>query len=105
MRRPGHQLHVVARQRHIVLGLSSIAAPGSDLWMADLAKDRAWPLTRSPDSEVDPSSSRRRPGRLYERRIGHDLVEIPLTAALRPLLATSRNESDPAWSSDGNLCM
>ena len=57
--------------RHIVLGVSSITAPGSDLWMADLANDHAWPLTRSPDNEVDPSSvSERRTGRLYQRRIG-----------------------------------
>ena len=47
----------LADSRHIVLGLSSIAAPGSDLWLADLVDDRAWPLTRSPDSEADPSSS------------------------------------------------
>ena len=91
--------------RHIVLGLSSIATPGSDLWLADLANDRAWPLTRSPDSEVDPSASPSGEQVVFTRdESEYDLVEIPLDGGpLRPLLATSRNESDPAWSSDGNL--
>jgi len=91
--------------RHIVIGLRSITSPGSDLWMADLANDRAWALTRSADSEVDPSSSPTGGEVVFTRdESEYDLVEIPLDGSpLRPLLATSRNESDPAWSSDGDL--
>ena len=43
--------------RHIVIGITSLATPGSHLWVGDLERDRAWPLTRSADSESYPSSS------------------------------------------------
>src|SRR5262249_17107949 len=42
---------------HIVLGVTSLSTPGSHLWMADLAQDRVWSLTRGPGSESYPSSS------------------------------------------------
>jgi len=91
--------------RHIVLGVTSLTTPGSDLWMADLARDRAWPLTRGPDSEYDPSASPSGEQVVFTRdESEYDLVEMsPAGGPARSLLATSRNESDPAWSSDGNL--
>ena len=91
--------------RHIALGLSSTATPGSDIWLADVVDDRAWPLTRSPDSEADPSASPSGGQVVFTRdESEYDLIEIPFDGGpLRPFLATARNESDPAWSSDGNL--
>jgi Tol biopolymer transport system component len=91
--------------RHIILGLTSITTPGSDLWMADVASDRAWPLTRSPGSEYDPASSPSGEQVVFTTgESDYDLVEVPLSGAPpRLILAASRNESDPAWSADGNL--
>ena len=91
--------------RHIVLGVASLSSPGSDLWLADLADDRAWPLTRSPDSEYDPALAPNGDQVVFTRDVSDfDIVEVPLDGgARRRLIATSRNESDPAWSTDGNL--
>jgi Tol biopolymer transport system component len=91
--------------RHVLLSLTSITTPGSDLWMADVSTDRAWPVTRSPDSEFDPSSSPDGDQAVFTRgESDYDLVEVPLSGGPpRPMLASSRNESDPAWSADGNL--
>jgi Tol biopolymer transport system component len=91
--------------RHIVLSLTSITTPGSDLWMADLVGDRAWPMTRGPGSSSDPSAS---PGgdqvAFTTGESDYDVVEVPLAGGPpRPVLASSRNESDPSWSADGNL--
>ena len=91
--------------RHVVLSVASLASPGADLWLADLADDRAWPLTRSPDSEYDPAVAPAGDQAVFTRDVSDfDIVEMPLDGnAQRRLIATSRNESDPAWSADGNL--
>jgi eukaryotic-like serine/threonine-protein kinase len=91
--------------RRVVLGMTSLSTPGSHLWMADLDRDRAWPLTRGADSESYPSSS---PGGdtvvFTKGEPDYDLVEVPLDGkAPRSLLATVRNESDAQWSPDGRL--
>jgi len=91
--------------RHIVLGVTSLATPGSHLWMADLDRDRAWSLTRGPGSESYPSASP--DGERIVFGAGepeYDVVETSLDGgAIRPILSTTRNESDPVWSSDGGL--
>jgi eukaryotic-like serine/threonine-protein kinase len=91
--------------RHIALGLTSLSTPGSHLWMADLDRDAAWPLTRSADSEYYPSSSPAGTQIVFAKGDpDYDLVEVSLKGnATRPLLATARNESDGVWSPDGNL--
>jgi Tol biopolymer transport system component len=101
--------------RHVVLGATSLATPGSDLWIADLEADRAWPLTRSPDSEYYPSSSPTGDAVVFTRdESDYDVVTIPIAPGTagsaaaqaplaQPLIATARNESEPAWSSDGNV--
>jgi Tol biopolymer transport system component len=90
--------------RHIVLGATSLSTPGSHLWMADLAQDRVWPLTRGPGSESYPSSSPDGTQVVFANgEPDYDVAEISLDRGdMRPLLATARNESDPVWSPDGN---
>ena len=91
--------------RHIVLGMASLTSSGSDLWIADLVDDRAWPVTRGPDSEFDPSVSPSGERAVFTRgESNYDVLELSLDGqAPRPLIATTRSESDPAWSNDGQL--
>jgi serine/threonine protein kinase len=101
--------------RHVVLGAASLAAPGSDLWIGDVEADRAWLLTRSPDSEYYPSSSPTGEQVVFARdESDYNVVTIAIepgvagsgrvpAAPAQPLIATSRNESEPEWSSDGNI--
>ncbi len=91
--------------RHVVLARASLTSAGSDLWVADVVEDRAWPLTTSPDSELDPSSAPSGHQVVFTRgESNYDVVELSLDGTSpRPLVATTRNESDPAWSSDGQL--
>jgi Tol biopolymer transport system component len=91
---------------HIALGVASLSAPGSHLWIANLQTNRAWPLTRGADTESYPTSSASGDQIAFTRgEPDYDLVQIPLTgrASAQPLLATSHNESDPALSPDGML--
>ena len=91
--------------RHIVLGVTSLSTPGSHLWMADLQRDQAWSLTQGPGTESYPSASP--DGNHVVFATGepdYDIVEISLPrGSIRPLVATATNESDPVWSSDGNV--
>jgi Tol biopolymer transport system component len=99
---------------HVVLAVISLARPGADLWIADLDRDRWWPLTRSADNEYSPSASPSGDQIVFAREDSdYDLVSVsvdakaseprPLALAqTRPLIVTSRSESEPAWSVDGN---
>ena len=91
--------------RHIVVSVASLTSPGSDLWLADVIGDRAWPLTRSPDLEYDPGVSPSGEQVAFTRDASDfDIVEVPLDGKpARRVVATARNESDPSWSADGNL--
>jgi eukaryotic-like serine/threonine-protein kinase len=91
--------------RHIVIGITSLATPGSHLWVADLQRDRAWPLTRSADSESYPSSSPSGEQIVFTKgEPDYDLVQMSLDGTrTHSLLATARNESDAEWSADGDL--
>ncbi|HUF69916.1 MAG TPA: protein kinase [Longimicrobiales bacterium] len=84
--------------RHVVLGAVSLFTPGSDLWLADLEKDRAWALTRSPESYYYPSASSNGPIVFTKDEGDYDLVAIDQRGDTQPLLASARNESEPAWS-------
>ena len=98
--------------RHVVLSAISLTSSGADLWMADLDRDAWWPLTRSAENEYYPSVSPAGDQVVYTRdESDYDLVSVVLgphesgrassLAHLLPLVATSRNESEPAWSGDG----
>ncbi len=93
--------------RHVLFGATTLATPGSHLWMADLDRDRVWPLTQSADSESYPSASP--DGRRVVFTKGepdYDVIELSASgagAAVQTLLATARKETDPAWSPDGQL--
>jgi len=91
--------------RHIVLARTSLTSAGSDLWMADIVSDRAWPLTTSPDSELDPSSAPSGQRVAFTKgESNYDVVELSLDGTPpHPLVATTRNESDPVWSANGQL--
>ena len=91
--------------RHVVLGLISISSSRSHLWMADLKSDRAWVVTSTPVGEEYPSTSRTGEDIVYTKDDSdYDVVEIPLGGGpVRPILESSRNETDPVWSQDGGL--
>jgi serine/threonine protein kinase len=93
----------LADSRHVVLGITTLGTPGSHLWMADLDTDRAWQLTHSPDSQSYPSAVSTG-GRIAftAGEPDYDIVEISLDqGVVRPLLAETRNESDPVLSPNG----
>jgi Tol biopolymer transport system component len=100
--------------RHVVLSAISLTTSGADLWMADLDRDRWWPLTRSADNEYYPSVSPGGDQIVFTREESdYDLITVALgshdssrtSAAFGhevPFIATSRNESEPSWSADGS---
>ncbi len=99
---------------HVVLAVISLTRPGADLWIADLKRDRWWPLTRSADNEYSPSASPSGDQVVFAREDSdYDLVSISIDpkapqpragslAQPHPFIVTSRSESEPAWSADGN---
>ena len=90
--------------RHIVIGITGIGNPSSQLWMADVESGRRWPLTRSADNEYYPSASPDGDEVVFTRGDSdYDLLEVPLDR--RPLHApvrTSRNEAEAIWAPSGN---
>jgi serine/threonine protein kinase len=89
--------------RHLVLGLRSMGTLESHLWMADLERDQAWPLTRGSGSESYPSSSPDGMQVVFSAgESDYDVVEVS-TRGVRRMFAASRNESDPVWSADESL--
>ena len=89
--------------RHVVLAVRTGSTPGSHLWVADLERDRAWPLTEGPGTEHDPSVSPSGDRVVFTAgEPDYDLMEVPLDApASRRIVATARSEMDPSWSPDG----
>ena len=90
--------------RHVVLGIMSAGAPDSQLWLADLERDRHWPLTRSADSYYYPSASPAGDQVVFTKgESDYDLMELPLDGRqMQPFVSTARNESDAVWSPRGN---
>jgi serine/threonine protein kinase/Tol biopolymer transport system component len=86
----------------IVLGVKSLRSSGTQLWMADLDRDRAWPLTQGTDVASYPSASPKGDRVIFGRgEANYDVVEITLaTGVVTRLLDTERNESDPVYLRD-----
>jgi Tol biopolymer transport system component/tRNA A-37 threonylcarbamoyl transferase component Bud32 len=85
--------------RHIVTTLRIGGPPTAHLWMADAKADHGWPITMSSESEGYPASSK--DGRIAyaQEETNFDLVRLALDGSgMQPLLSTSRDELDPAWS-------
>jgi eukaryotic-like serine/threonine-protein kinase len=90
--------------RHVVFaGEFRERTPGTHLFVADTASGEHWALTASGSSEQYPAvSPSGRQIAFTDQREDYDLVEIPLDgSAARSVLATSRNETDPAWAPAG----
>ena len=86
--------------RHVVIGVVSMGAPGSQLWMADIAKNRRWPLTRGPDSYSSPSASQGGDQVVFTKgEPDYQLVRIAVDSGRAELLeGTASNETDAAWT-------
>jgi Tol biopolymer transport system component len=86
--------------RHVVLSLGDPGTAAQHLWMGDTDRDVLWPITSTTATEGHPSVSP--DGRrlaFTSEAVDFDLVKLPLNSnAQLTLLATSRNEYDPAWS-------
>jgi len=89
--------------RHVVLGSVSSAMSGSQLWLADVDGDRAWPLAQGTTSYSHPSASPIGEVVFTAGEPQYDLVQVPLDGSpIRRFVSTSRNESDPVWSARAN---
>ena len=86
--------------RHIVSALTDARSPGTHLWLADTETDASRPVTRSNGNENSPAVSPAGDTIAYSSEdTDFDLFEVPVDGSPhRTLLATSRNEMDPAWS-------
>jgi Tol biopolymer transport system component len=86
--------------RHLVMSLGDRRTPGSHLWLADTEQDRTEVLTMTAGSEGSPSVSPDGSRIAFTvEDVDFDLWSIPDDGATpQPLLATSRNEFDPAWA-------
>jgi serine/threonine protein kinase/Tol biopolymer transport system component len=88
--------------RFVVLGMISTTMPGSHLWIADVDRDRAWPLAPGATGAAHPSASSSGNGNeivFTSDEPHYDIVQIPLDGGpVRNLVSTSLNEMDPVWS-------
>jgi len=85
--------------RHVVLSLGDPGTAAQHLWMGDTERDLLWPISSTTATESYPVVSH--DGRrlaFTSEAVDFDLVALPLDGGPpRTLLATSRNEYDPAW--------
>ena len=91
--------------RHVVFaGEFRERTPGTHLFVADTASGEYWALTATSSSEQYPAvSASGREIAFTDQHEDYDLVELPFDGSpARSVLATSRNESDPAWSPAGD---
>jgi Tol biopolymer transport system component len=89
--------------RHIVISLGGLDTTERHLWIADTERDRIEPLTNGHTSESSPAVSPDGSRIAFTvEEANFDLVTIPLDGGEpATILATARNELDPAWSKDG----
>jgi eukaryotic-like serine/threonine-protein kinase len=86
--------------RRLVAAVEGGPSDGLHLWVVDTKSGAVTPLTQGAGSENTPAVSR--DGRIAyaTQEANFDLVETPIDGSpTRLLLATTRNEMEPAWSS------
>ena len=86
--------------RHIMMTLGGGSTPGRHLWMADVDSDATQQITTSTGNESAPAvAPNGRSIAFTQEDTDFDVFLIPMDGSPpRPLLVTSRNEFDPAWS-------
>jgi Tol biopolymer transport system component len=90
--------------RTIIVSLWDGSTTGMHLWTADVDAGTSAQLTSTTRSENRPDVSPNGHTIAFaDEEIDFDMVEIPLDGGSpRPLVATSRNELDPTFASDGS---
>ena len=86
--------------RHVVLSLGDPGTAAQHLWMGDTERDVVWPISSTAATESYPSVSPNGQQLAFtSEAVDFDLIKLPLNGdPPQTLLATSRNEFDPAWS-------
>ena len=85
--------------QRIILSATDLRLGRRRLWLADLRWDRIEPLTNSGADEGYPAVSRTGRVAYTSEAVNFDLVKIPTDGRPpQPILATTRNECDPAFS-------
>jgi len=89
--------------RHIVSAMP-FPRPGVHLWLTDTASSEARLITASGSVENDPAVSPDGSRLATDfQQANYDIYQLSLDrAALVPVLASARNEMDPAWSTSGS---
>lgn len=88
--------------RHVLLGLAQAGRSGAQLLLADLETDRLWPIAPGTASAYAPAVSSDGRIAFTSGEPDYDLYELPIDGTPpRPLITTSRNESDAVWAPDG----
>jgi TolB protein len=86
--------------RHIVFTRDDGRTPGTHLWMADVDTDFSQRLTSTSGAEGAPSVSSDGARLAFtSEATDFDLITVPIDGSpVQPLLSSTRNEFDPAWS-------
>jgi len=94
----------LADNRHLVAAAVRTGIQGVHLWLVDTETGEMVPLTTGAGGENAPAVSADGQRIAYATEDANfDLIEVPVDgSAARPLLATSRNETEPAWSPTGS---
>jgi len=86
--------------RHILIAFATTSDAADQLWLADLVSSKRYALTSGTTPRYAPSVSPDGRRVIFTEGNGNfDVVSLDLsTAAIRPLIATERDEMMPAWA-------
>ncbi|HEX3744280.1 MAG TPA: protein kinase [Bryobacteraceae bacterium] len=95
-----HEFEWLPDNRNIVFGALAPGSPGPDLQLADTVTGRVRRLTVAPKDLSEPAVSPDGQKLAFSAASDDfDLMQVPLDgSAAKKMLATTRNELDPAWS-------